>query len=180
MLLIGRDISGKRFRYPPPVAGTAHPAMGMRADADNAVLLPEFVDSSLRFKSVRYVHVEAADQTASAYTFLTVGTADMFAGDQIQWQENLGPEIRRRSYIGLGDGHWVLRDGLGAFQIISWLASFIADLTCDWTIRLTLFSLVHRDASTAVIFTVPMRPSSGEFRARGFGSLAIPRRVWRS
>ena len=45
------------------VAGTVYPATGMRGDADNAVLLPEFVDSSLRIKTVRYVYVEAADQT---------------------------------------------------------------------------------------------------------------------
>jgi hypothetical protein len=87
--------------------------MGMRGDAGNAVLLPEFVDSSLRIKTARYVHVEAANQTASAYTFLTVGMADTFTGDEIQWQENLPPEIRRRSHIALEDGHWVVRDGLG-------------------------------------------------------------------
>jgi hypothetical protein len=85
--------------------------MGIRGDADNAVLLPEFVDSSLRIKGVRYVHVEAADQTASAYSFFTVGMADTFAGDQIQWLKNLGSEIRRRSHIALEEGHWLLRDG---------------------------------------------------------------------
>jgi hypothetical protein len=68
------------------------------------------VDSSLRIKSVRYVHVEAADQTASSYSFFTVGMADTFADDQIQWQKNLGSEIRRQSHIALEEGHWLLRD----------------------------------------------------------------------
>ena len=95
------------------VAGTVYPATGMRGDADNAVLLPEFVDSSLRIKTVRYVYVEAADQTASAYTFLTVGMADTFTGDQIQWQENRPLEFHRRSHIALENGHWAVRDGFG-------------------------------------------------------------------
>jgi hypothetical protein len=56
-------------------AGTVYPAMRMRGAADNVVIWPEFVDSSLRIKSVRHVLVEAADEAKSAYTFLTLALA---------------------------------------------------------------------------------------------------------
>ena len=49
----------------------------------------------------------------SAYTFLTVGMADTFTGDQIQWQENRPLESHRRSHIALENGHWAVRDGFG-------------------------------------------------------------------
>ena len=93
------------------IAGTVYPAMRMHGDADNAVFLPEFVDSSLRIREVRYVMVEEADEARSAYTWLTVAFANAFDGDNIQWQDVMASERRRRSHIALADGHWVLRDG---------------------------------------------------------------------
>jgi hypothetical protein len=83
----------------------------MCGDADNVVLLPEFVDSSLTLKSVQYVRVEAADEATSSYTFLTIGIANNFFGDNIEWLETLGPEDDRRCSIALENGHWVARDG---------------------------------------------------------------------
>jgi hypothetical protein len=85
--------------------------MGMRGDADNAVFLPEFVDSSLRIREVRYVKVEQANEAIAAYTWLTTAFANKFDADNIQWQPSIGSEPNRRSSIGLEDGHWVLRDG---------------------------------------------------------------------
>jgi hypothetical protein len=93
------------------VAGTVYPAMGLRGDADNLVFLPEFVDSSLRIKVVRYVRVEAADEVASSYTFLTISFAAPFSGDTIEWHTDLGTEHSRRCHIEFESGHWVLRDG---------------------------------------------------------------------
>ncbi len=93
------------------VAGTVYPAMQMRGAADNMAIWPEFVDSSLRIKSVRYVLVEAADAAGSAYTVLTVAYSNTFAGRDIVWQDNLPPENQRRSRISLENGDWVLRDG---------------------------------------------------------------------
>jgi len=95
------------------IAGTVYPAMRLRGDADNLVFLPEFVDSSLKFKTVRYVLVEAADEAASSYTFLTVGFANSFSGGAIEWKADIGSEESRRSHIALEGGHWVLRDGAG-------------------------------------------------------------------
>jgi hypothetical protein len=46
----------------PKISGTVYPALQMRGDADNAALLPEFVESSLKLISVRYVRVEDADE----------------------------------------------------------------------------------------------------------------------
>ena len=67
------------------IAGTIYPAMRLHGDADNAVFLPEFVDSSFRLKAVLYVKVEEADETRSAYRWLTVAFANKFEGGNIQW-----------------------------------------------------------------------------------------------
>jgi hypothetical protein len=96
------------------IAGTAYPSLKMRADADNVVLLPKFVHSSLRLKSVQYVIVEEADDTRSAYTFLTIGISESFSGNKINWFETLGPESDRRCSIAIEDGHWVARRGDGS------------------------------------------------------------------
>ena len=93
------------------IAGTVYPAIRLRGDADNAVFLPEFVDSSLRIRAVRYVKVEQADEARSAYTWLTEAYADKFDGDTILWQGSIGTERSRRSHMALEDTHWVLRDG---------------------------------------------------------------------
>jgi hypothetical protein len=100
------------------IAGTAYPAMRLRADADNLVFLPEFVDSSLRIRAVRYVRVEAADEAMASYTFLTIGFASMFSGDTIEWRADIGTEDMRRSRIEFENGHWVMRDGYNRIRDI--------------------------------------------------------------
>lgn len=92
-------------------AGTAYPAMRMRGVADNVAIWPEFVDSSLRIKSVRYVLVESAEEAKSSYSFRTVAISHSFSGDDIVWQESLPPEKDCRSRISFENGNWVLRDG---------------------------------------------------------------------
>jgi hypothetical protein len=83
----------------------------MRGAADNAAIWPEFLDRSLRLKSVRYVLVESADEARSAYTSLTKAISHQFSGGDIVWQENLPSEHHRRSHIELEGERWVLRDG---------------------------------------------------------------------
>jgi len=92
-------------------AGTVYPAMQMRGSADNIAIWPEFVDTSLRIKSVRYVLVEAADEATSSYSFLTVAISHTFSDRAVVWQEDLPSEIHRRSNIALEGGVWLLRDG---------------------------------------------------------------------
>jgi hypothetical protein len=92
-------------------AGTVYPAIRMRGSADNVAIWPEFVDCSLRIKSVRYVLVEAADEATSSYTFLTLAMSTAFCGRDIVWRDTLLPENERRSHIALEGGNWVLRDG---------------------------------------------------------------------
>lgn len=94
-------------------AGTAYPAMEMHGAADNIAIWPEFVDSSLRLKSVRYVLVEATDEARSSYTFLTMSMSTEFAGRDIVWSDVRLREDRRRSLISLEGGSWVLRNGIG-------------------------------------------------------------------
>ncbi len=53
-------------------AGIVYPALQMRGAADNVAIWPEFVDSCLRLKSVRYIKVEAADAATYSYSFSTL------------------------------------------------------------------------------------------------------------
>lgn len=101
---------GPRFDRP---AGTVYPAMQMHGEADNLMLWPDFVDSSLRVVSVSYVLVEAADAATSSYTFLTIAVSKDFDGKSIIWADEQLPEIQRRSSIAFENGHWVMRDGFG-------------------------------------------------------------------
>jgi hypothetical protein len=96
------------------IAGTAYPSLKMRGDADNIVLLPKVVHSSLRLNSVQYVMVEEADDARSAYTFVTIEISESFSGDNINWFETLGAESDRRCSIAIENGHWVTRRGDGS------------------------------------------------------------------
>jgi len=92
-------------------AGTIYPTMQMRGGADNLVILPEFVDSSMRINFVRYVVVEDVDEARFAYTFLILAEAHNFSGKEIIWEELDLPDIQRRNYISFEEGKWTLRDG---------------------------------------------------------------------
>ncbi len=87
--------------------------MQMRGGADNLALLPEFVDSSLKIRSVRYVLVEAADPAKNTYTFLVLAESHKFDSKNIIWTTLDTPEIQRRNHISFEDGKWTLRDGYG-------------------------------------------------------------------
>ena len=92
------------------VAGTAYPTVQMRGDADNVVLLPQFVDRSLKIKSVNYVEVEDACGSTSEFRLLTIGFANTFAGDEIEWWNDIGNEHDRRSSVRFENGDWIVRD----------------------------------------------------------------------
>jgi hypothetical protein len=94
------------------VAGTAYPAMQMKGAADNIAIWPEFVDSCLSIRSVRYVVIERADADRS-YTVLNLAISHNFAGGKIAWESTDGPEEDRRSHIEYVDGQWISRDGRG-------------------------------------------------------------------
>jgi hypothetical protein len=92
-------------------AGTVYPAMQMKGATDNLAIWPSVVDSSLRLTSVSYVLVEAADETQSSYTTLTLAMAHELNGREIVWQEASASENSRRSHIAFETGRWILRDG---------------------------------------------------------------------
>lgn len=94
------------------VAGTAYPAMQMKGSADNIAIWPEFVDSCLAIRSVRYVVVERAEADRS-YTVLNLAIAHHFSRGEIAWQATDGPEEDRRSHIEYVDGQWISSDGRG-------------------------------------------------------------------
>ena len=93
-------------------AGTAYPAMQMKGVADNVAIWPEFVDSCLRIKSIRYVEIERAEEGRS-YTVLNLAIAHRFEEGAIVWRETDGPEEDRRSHIEFANGQWLSRDGRG-------------------------------------------------------------------
>jgi hypothetical protein len=96
------------------VAGVVYPSLQMRGDADNLMLWPEFVHSSMALRQVQYVLVEKADYKRLAYSFLTLELAHKFTdGISINWRDDLPPEDARRCRIALEDGKWVQRDGWG-------------------------------------------------------------------
>lgn len=94
-------------------AATVYPSMQLRGDADNVVIWPEFVDSSLEIKSVRYILVEATDQTKPWYTMRTVAYADTFSGGDIIWRDEPLPERKNRTHFYLENDTWYLRDDFG-------------------------------------------------------------------
>jgi hypothetical protein len=95
------------------VAGTAYPTIQMRGLADNLVMSPKFVDSSLRIKSVRYLLVESAREDTLSYTFLTIAYSEIFSDKKIAWQEALPCEAERRTHVAFESGQWIFRDGSG-------------------------------------------------------------------
>lgn len=94
------------------VAGTAYPAMQMKGVADNVAIWPEFVDSCLRIKTIRYVEIERVEEGRS-YTVLNLAIAHRFEEGKIVWQDTDGPEEDRRSHIEFANGQWFSRDGRG-------------------------------------------------------------------
>jgi hypothetical protein len=102
--------NGPRCAY---VAATVYPAMHLRGDADNVAIRPEFVDSSLELKSVRYILVEAVDEGRPLYTLRTIAFANAFSGGDIIWQDQPLPEKRNRSHFYLEKDAWFLRDDFG-------------------------------------------------------------------
>jgi hypothetical protein len=101
---------GPRFAH---VAGIVYPAMQMRGAADNVMLYPAYVDSSLKISTARYVLVEDCDQDRASYSVLNLAISKLFSGGLIQWTETLGAEKDRRSTIAMEGDLWVLRDGHG-------------------------------------------------------------------
>jgi len=91
--------------------GIVYPAVKMHGDADNLVILPEIVESSLKIKSAQYVMIEAADEASSTFTFLTLAVAGEFTQGKISWQGDIGVEEERRCHVTFENGEWIQRDG---------------------------------------------------------------------
>jgi hypothetical protein len=66
-------------------AGTVYPSRQLSGRADNVAILPEFVESSLRIKSVDYISVDEVDDAISTYTIRRLATSQTFSGDCIIW-----------------------------------------------------------------------------------------------
>ena len=94
-------------------AGIVYPSIQMRGLADNIAILPEFVDSCLQIRSVRYLRVEAADHKALSYAFLSLAVSTNFRENKISWTEETAPEAERLRQVEFSDGRWTFRNGLG-------------------------------------------------------------------
>lgn len=84
------------------VAGVIYPSLQMKGDADNIMLWPKFVHSSLALRQVQHVMVEKADYSRLAFSFLSLALAHEFVGGMsIKWRDDLPPEDARRCSIAL-------------------------------------------------------------------------------
>jgi hypothetical protein len=92
-------------------AGIVYPSIQMRGLADNIAVLPEFVDSCLQIRSVRYLRVEAADHNALSYAFLSSAVSNNFSETDIVWSDEAEPEALCR--VDFSDGGWTFRNDLG-------------------------------------------------------------------
>jgi len=88
----------------------------MRANSDNLVLLPEFVDRYVEHVSVEYIRVDAVSGDLK-YDITTLDVADTFAADgAIEWKGGVpGWVVPRGGSISLNveGGVWVARNGEG-------------------------------------------------------------------
>jgi hypothetical protein len=84
-------------------AGIVYPSIQMRGLADNVVLLPEFADSCLQLRGMRYLRVEAADHKALSYAFLSLAVSTGLCGNKIVWSDETGPEAERLREVNLSN-----------------------------------------------------------------------------
>jgi hypothetical protein len=94
-------------------AGTVYPAMRMRGIADNAALLPEFVDRYLRLDWVQWVLIEAASDKPPLCTVKHLATAREFPDGNIVWDETPMNARDGRGTISLEGDKWLSRNGYG-------------------------------------------------------------------
>src|SRR4051812_31355875 len=67
-------------------AGLIYPALAMRANGDNLVFLPEFVDRCFELVSVEFIRVNAVSGELK-YDITTLDVADTFTSDGlIEWK----------------------------------------------------------------------------------------------
>jgi hypothetical protein len=93
-------------------SGAVYPAIQMLGAADNVVIFPKFVESSLRLRSVRYVMVDAIDYTQPSYSLRTLAISTKSEDGKIMWDSDPSPDTARSSAAREGR-FWVIRDALG-------------------------------------------------------------------
>jgi hypothetical protein len=88
--------------------GVVYPSIQTRALADNIAILPEFADSSLQLRRMRYIRIEAADHKALSYTFRSLAVSSNLCGSRIVWLEETTREAERLRRVSLSDGAGLL------------------------------------------------------------------------
>jgi hypothetical protein len=100
---------GREDEIPPyrKFCGIMYPSLAMRANADNIVLLPEFVDNHMTLEQVEYLHI-VGDEGPLDYQYTRLDFANTFALDgTIQWKG------RPPQWTIPSDGSVTPRDELG-------------------------------------------------------------------
>lgn len=96
-------------------AGLTYPTIAMRRDADNIVLIPDFVDRHLTLRSVQYVRVDSHPDPTT-YSLTTLAQADTFTDNTIHWGSDLHhltANARRTTHITFEDEKWTMRNERG-------------------------------------------------------------------
>jgi hypothetical protein len=93
-------------------AGVVYPSLAMKANSDNLVLLPHFVDRALAIERVEYILVE--DVLNFSYRVRELDVATNFEEDgRIRWRgrpANWTIEPKRSLMLMVENGRWVARD----------------------------------------------------------------------
>lgn len=102
--------SGQKF------SGILYPALAMRANADNLVLLPEAVDKHLSLKKVEFIRVDEIKGDMQ-YQITLLDFADSFGLDgTIEWKGRIPHWVLppgATATATVENGQWVLRDSSG-------------------------------------------------------------------
>jgi hypothetical protein len=99
-------------------AGLVYPSFAMRANSDNIVLLPEFVDRYFSLREVEYIRIDAAEPENLKYEVTVVDFANSFSNGLIEWkgrhrQWTLPPKSMLKMVVD-EQGQWVAYDLEGA------------------------------------------------------------------
>lgn len=98
------------------IGAVIYPALAMRANTDNVVFLPDFVDRYLILESVEYICVEEIVGDFQ-YRISVRDFADSFAADgSIDWKsDHVDLQLEPQSTVSAGveNGKWVVRDQSG-------------------------------------------------------------------
>jgi hypothetical protein len=118
--LLGNINLENQFTNTPKInkfTGILYPALAMKGNSDNLVLLPDFADKYLELKKVEYIRIDDVIDNAK-YKVTLIDFADTFSSEGlIEWKGGL-PQWRLSKegeslIVSVENGKWVARNDRG-------------------------------------------------------------------